>query len=288
MKQQQIMSLFTRTPLHVGAGSSVGVVDLPIIRERHTGYPVIPGSSLKGTLADLWREEQEKNEKNVLVRKKDSAVEKLFGNDRDPKNAAAGKLLIGESRIVAFPVRSAKGGFAWVTCPLALGRFFRDCRKELKLTVIKEDECLAPKDLALKETYVVLEEYSLKIIDNTLGFPKDVVECLKNLSSDELWKNELEKHLVIISDEMFKYFVENTCEVAQHVKINDETGTGDGRAFFNQENVPAETMFYAVFHEMVDGVLDLLNDKLKDVNYLIQIGADATTGLGWCTINVAQ
>ena len=61
--KKQIMSIFTRTPMHVGAGSSVGIVDLPIIRERHTDYPVIPGSSLKGVLADLWQEERDKNDK---------------------------------------------------------------------------------------------------------------------------------------------------------------------------------------------------------------------------------
>ena len=50
----KILTLFTRTPLHVGAGASVGAIDQPIIRERHTGFPIIPGSSLKGVLADLW------------------------------------------------------------------------------------------------------------------------------------------------------------------------------------------------------------------------------------------
>nr|MBP7373092.1 hypothetical protein [Opitutaceae bacterium] len=39
----KLLYLFTRTPLHVGAGSSVGAIDQPIIRERHTGFPVIPG-----------------------------------------------------------------------------------------------------------------------------------------------------------------------------------------------------------------------------------------------------
>ena len=51
--QTKIMSIFTRTPLHVGCGSSVGAVDQPVVRERHTGYPVIPGSAIKGVLADL-------------------------------------------------------------------------------------------------------------------------------------------------------------------------------------------------------------------------------------------
>lgn len=54
--QTKIMSIFTRTPLHVGCGSSVGAVDQPVVRERHTGYPVIPGSAIKGVLADLWNE----------------------------------------------------------------------------------------------------------------------------------------------------------------------------------------------------------------------------------------
>ncbi|HNW40428.1 MAG TPA: RAMP superfamily CRISPR-associated protein, partial [Opitutaceae bacterium] len=50
----KLLYLFTRTPLHVGAGSSVGAIDQPIIRERHTGFPIIPGSSLKGSFADHW------------------------------------------------------------------------------------------------------------------------------------------------------------------------------------------------------------------------------------------
>ncbi|MBI4025772.1 MAG: hypothetical protein HY360_12380 [Verrucomicrobia bacterium] len=39
--------ILTRTPLHVGAGSSVGAIDQPVMRERHTGFPIIPGSALK-------------------------------------------------------------------------------------------------------------------------------------------------------------------------------------------------------------------------------------------------
>ena len=124
--KQQILSIFTRTPLHVGAGSSVGVVDLPVIRERHTSYPVIPGSSLKGVLADLWPSEvKDEQGKRIHYRKEGGEAEKLFGNDSNPQKAAAGKLLIGEGRLLAFPVRSAKAGFAWCTCPLALGRKYR-------------------------------------------------------------------------------------------------------------------------------------------------------------------
>jgi CRISPR-associated protein Cmr4 len=50
--KQNLLYLFTRTPLHVGAGSAVGAIDQPIQRERHTGFPLIPGSSIKGVLRD--------------------------------------------------------------------------------------------------------------------------------------------------------------------------------------------------------------------------------------------
>lgn len=267
--------LFTRTPLHVGAGASVGIVDLPIIRESHTGYPVIPGTSLKGVLADLWNGELEGNKRG-----KDSDVELLFGADTD--KAKAGKLLIGESKVVAFPVRSAKGGFAWVTCPLALGRLYRDLGKKLDSFDFEEDMCYASSALQL-EGSAILEEYSLEVKDDV---PQGIVDELKDLCKDELWHGELSTHLAIVSDEMFKYFVENTCEIAQHVKIDDESGTAEGGALFNQENVPAETLFFTVLYENADGCFKKLEDKLASVNNLIQVGADATTGLGWCSVNL--
>ena len=259
----QLLSIFTRTPLHVGAGSSVGIVDLPVIRERHTAYPVIPGSSLKGVLADLWPKDSVKNKKGDFVRIPGSEAEFLFGtnddqkqneDDEKTKKFEAGNLLVGEARILVFPVRSAKAGFAWCTCPLALGRFLRDAGKpaiSFKELTDKGDamNCIAPTPLLFdsngKKT-IILEEYVLNALNGS-GLDT-IAPLLDNLSDDPLWKNELKNHLVILSDEMFKYFVENTCEVAQHVKINDEKGTAVDGHLFNQENVPAETMFYTLLH----------------------------------------
>src|SRR5439155_14129022 len=54
--KRHLLTLYTRTPLHVGSGTSVDVVDLPIMRERITSFPVIPASSLKGVLLQAARE----------------------------------------------------------------------------------------------------------------------------------------------------------------------------------------------------------------------------------------
>ena len=48
--------LVCETPLHAGSGDSLGVVDLPIQRERHTSFPKIEGSSLKGALRQAFED----------------------------------------------------------------------------------------------------------------------------------------------------------------------------------------------------------------------------------------
>ncbi|MFQ3594062.1 MAG: type III-B CRISPR module RAMP protein Cmr4, partial [Gemmataceae bacterium] len=144
--QKKLLYLFTRTPLHVGAGTSVGAIDQPIIRERHTGFPVIPGSSIKGVLRDTCRNDSQ-------LASKEEAV---FGKQDD-----AGKLTFGEAKILAFPVRSAKGSFAFITCPLSLERFLRE-HPDDKLKVPDEPKdmtCLAGEAVSItrnSQTGIVL------------------------------------------------------------------------------------------------------------------------------------
>ncbi|MCD6335101.1 MAG: type III-B CRISPR module RAMP protein Cmr4, partial [Candidatus Latescibacteria bacterium] len=148
--EKAILSLFARTPLHIGAGSSVGAIDQPVVRERHTRFPVIPGSSLKGVLSDLW------DSGGIGNRTEEGTW--LFGAE-DSNNASAGALLIGEGKLLAFPIRSAKGSFAWITCPLALSRFKRDAGSSFKIPVVDEEKCIASSGVLMEEDSVILEEY---------------------------------------------------------------------------------------------------------------------------------
>ncbi len=96
------------------------------------------------------------------------------------------------------------------------------------------------------------------------------------------------KRLAVVSDELFQYFVENACEIANHNRIDDETGVVANGALFSQENVPSETLFYSVMNADEAKCLDLLDAKLNAENRLIQVGADITTGLGWCTVALKE
>jgi CRISPR-associated protein Cmr4 len=312
MNDKRILYLFTRTPLHVGAGSSVGAIDQPIIRERHTGFPVIPATSLKGTFADEWNT---KNGEGRIVRSQEG--EWLFGAT-DANNAFAGALQFSEARLLAFPIRSARGSFAWITCPLLLHRAGRDggfvgeddalkqAREKLQtLAEPKDDEAMFPTgklDLDVTKNgqqvkQIVLEEYTFTRAGNDEA--AKVGAALTKFLSDDPVSQEVASRLVILSNGMMSFFAQNACEVAQHVRINDETGTAAGGALFNQENVPSETFFYSVVHafdertankaeeqrQKAGAALAKFGEKVKDIK-VFQFGGDASTGLGYCTVKL--
>ena len=49
-QKQAVVFLYAVSPVHMGAGSAVGVIDNPIQRERHTGHPCFAGSGIKGAV----------------------------------------------------------------------------------------------------------------------------------------------------------------------------------------------------------------------------------------------
>jgi CRISPR-associated protein Cmr4 len=256
----------------------------------------------------------------------------LFGREAGGGELTAGALQFGEARLLAFPVRSARGSFAWLTCPLLLARAVRDGVLDKALippltAKVKDDEALFLPDgpLALgggqpPKTQVVIEEYVFTLPCWANPVPADRAEmnseadtALKKLAEkgllpllpgDEVWQ-EVATRLVVVSDGMMSFFATNACEVAQHVTIDDATGTAKNTGLFNQENVPSETLFYAVLHPMKETGKQLKNDKGQPrqpctaeqavaqfwpdhaKTRVFQFGADASTGLGYCTVRLA-
>ena len=311
MSNKRILCLFTRTPLHVGAGASVGAIDQPVQRERHTGFPIIPATGLKGTFADAWNdglldEQNDKGESKKVRVTKDGATSDaawLFGSDSD-KHAAAGALQFSEARVLAFPIRSAKGSFAWITCPLMLQRAARDevipSALLERLSEPKDDEAVFDHGPASKlaiSGQVVLEEYAFKAVA-WIGLDKLSQALAALLKEDAVW-SEVNDRLAVLSNGMMSFFAQSACEIAQHVRIDDETGTAASGALFNQENVPGETLFYSVLHALDErtpgkseaarrsatAALNVFGGKVAE-RQVFQFGGDASTGLGYCTVTV--
>jgi len=287
IRNPKLLYLFTRTPLHVGAGSSVGAIDQPIIRERHTGFPVIPGSSIKGVLADghLQRTadgQLVKDEKGRSLRT--DTGRQLFGKQDHEvgkdESGLSGSVSFGEAKLLAFPVRSAKGCFAWITSRLALERWSRDTGASLKGIIWPVAmEAYGDEATIAAEEKVVLEDYQFDC-RGAFAIPDGLKRVFSN--KDCLWSALAPTHLCLISDDMMAHFARSACEVSQHVRIDDEHGTAADQGLFNQENVPAETLFYSLLHELRVGCFAQLT-----VPDTIQVGGDGTTGLGYCTTELA-
>ena len=142
---------------------------------------------------------------------------------------------------------------------------------------------------------VVLEEYTFT---NKESYPEALAEELSDLIDDELYQS-IAGRLVILSNGMMSHFVSTTCEIAQHVRISDETGTAEEGGLFNQENVPSETLFYSILsatksrvatgelkHKSADDALDAVETKIQNAQYTFQFGGDASTGLGFCSVTI--
>jgi CRISPR-associated protein Cmr4 len=313
-----ILFLHALTPLHPGSGSALGAVDLPVQRERHTQWPVITGSSLKGVIRDECRPED----------KKDEAYQEwlaVFGPESGEESGAhAGAVNFTDARILAFPVRSLKGVFAWITCPAVLRRFKRDLQiagistewaipEFSKVTNTASEQkswAFFTQDSSLKidgNHQIVLEEFDFsryvapqseyKTNETKPDNFKQIAEYISHAILDEETKKIFPQHFVILSDDDFTYFVRQATEVATRIKLDYKTKTVAGKALFSEEFIPPETIFYSLtIAEKSKRHFDKETDRSKNVSltaiqvkeYLnkipqyIQLGGDATIGKGIC------
>lgn len=274
MPNNALLYLYAITSLHPGSGTALGVVDMPIQRERHTGWPVIPGSTIKGVLRDACRR---KNGDDPLL-------EVAFGKGGE-SDSFSGALSLTDARILAFPVRSLKGVFAWVTCPQALRRYQRDAAiagEKIDVTVptVNEGRAMAAQGSPLRTSQgkIVLEEFVFEAVAAALDF-------FPVLTPED------RSRVAVLDDSDFSYFVRNATEVTARIGLDPGTKTAKKGALFYQEFLPAESLLYSVVlsaasrrpedDKSADAILAYLFQQLPE---FLQIGGDETTGKGICRI----
>lgn len=295
-KTTKNMFLLCETPLHAGSGDDLGMVDLPIQRERHTAYPKIESSSLKGAL-------REKLESHFGNRENAPEIVALFGPEDTKGDAHSGCLAVTDARILLFPVKSMRGVFVWATCTSVLGRFAKelgivqnkalaDVMKEWSGKKLKTGECLANAEVVGLNNNVVLEEYAFKIQGNA----NPLAEALANAiyaDTPELayWKKQLQTNLVVLHDDDFCDFAQQSTEVVTRIKIDNETGTVDDGALFTEEYLPSDAVLYSLvstadeFKKRDDKLsseqaMQKFEELLGKTNYIFQLGGNSTLGKG--------
>jgi hypothetical protein len=155
-EQQAAVFVYATSPVHMGAGQALGVIDNPIQRERHTRHPSMAGSGLKGAARHAWAQ----------LGGSAAHLEVLFGPESDASELHAGAVSFGDAQLVAFPVRSLRGGFVYATCALALaraGRLLKAVGQTLddarELPMVAEGRCVVSNDALLREGRLHLEVF---------------------------------------------------------------------------------------------------------------------------------
>lgn len=210
------------TPIHVGSGQDVGLVDLPVIRERTTGHPFLPGSGIRGALRDRCEAKD-----TPLTRR-------LFGNDDRDAKISAGCLSFLDAHLLLFPVRSVPAPFVWITCPFLIERY-RRLTQELTgaQTSITAPSTPSPSEgtyFGGSKAEMYLEEYSFEQDQGTWSWNGN----LDGVAADQV---------VLLCDTDFLHFARHATIVRQRNRLSTAK-TVLGGNLFSVEMVPAETWFF--------------------------------------------
>ncbi len=282
--KHSILYLYAETSLHAGTGAGLGAVDLPIQREKHTNYPIIQASGVKGALRESMEHRLSKDE-----------VKQIFGADAESRDIThAGAMSPSDARILCFPVRALNGVFVWVTSPVALARYQRETNLgglpelgDLDSPIVSSGACLVGNELMLEEfaytagTHEIATLWAAHIADNI--YP-----------NTSYWNKRLKSHLVILPDSEFRDFVRYSTEIVTRIHLDDETKVVKDGQLFTQELLPADSILYSFvrftgtredkdapdYDKSKTKDASQVYSQLTDTNNWIQIGADETVGRG--------
>ncbi|MFA5631696.1 MAG: type III-B CRISPR module RAMP protein Cmr4 [Porticoccaceae bacterium] len=293
--------LYAVSPVHVGAGQAIDVIDNPIQREKHTGHPCFAGSGIKGAVRHSFKAlAKDKHQEDTL----DGLIKTLFGPESGD-SLYAGAVSFGDAQLVALPIRSLKGGYVYATCPQALAR----AQRLLMLTGatgswpalnVAEGNCLLTNGNLLSADKLHLEafEYTAEKSAELSDVAADLAaKALPQQDEYAFFREKLTDDLVVLSDTDFAYFAKNAMLVEPHVRIDEKTGTASDGGLFYTENLPPESLMIAPLMASQTRTgkgpevpAETVMEQIKGVinNKLLQIGGDATTGRGLVVAHVVE
>jgi CRISPR-associated protein Cmr4 len=287
----RLLLLHALSPLHAGTGQGVGVIDLPIAREKATGLPYLPGSSLKGTLRDQC--------KDPPLRKKVFGPSVSDSPDDNPSDYAS-SIQVSDQRLLLLPVRSLRGLFAFVTCPYILQRFARDARAAgingtptNIPTPALEKTCLITQSSNISKqsgnaNQVVLEDLDLDASTDaaTEGWSNWIAGRL--FPDDASGQQLLATRFCVVQDNILNFLLETATEITARIKMMEETKTVERGGLWYEEALPAETILsgLVVATQVKASPDEVFQAVGRLISKPVQFGGKATVGRGICRLRM--
>lgn len=276
--------LYTIEPisnLHVGNGEiNTGIIDNLIQRDFLTKYPIILSSSLKGALREYFSlvipESEEHKQKATGV------LSSIFGNDIKSNASRQGTYKFFDAQLLSIPVRCDRTIYANITCPQLIKNFLLN----LKLFKIEINQTLIN---GLKEIVNTNYGHPVGFCDDIKGaklnlFYKDVDVIVNDpIPLDKSMLSEIsilfgDKPLVVISDKkFFELCDDNHLPVIARNCLIDSISDN----IWYEQILPRFSKLYFIVMPNEKTFENFNNIISSD---LVQIGANATVGYGYCTI----
>lgn len=296
-KEKHAMFMTALTPMHAGSGTGLSVVDLPIQRERHTYFPNIAASTLKGCVRNAVESGSIEKGENTS----DDFCSQFFGSEGDASLSAAAAVFT-DARLLFFPVRSVKGVFALITCPMVLRRFADDMKRidsGIKLPLFDDipaipaqsEICFLNK-LSGKEA-VMLDEFLYSVQKEQ---QEGKLSAFLGRIQGFLPERQADSHglcakAIVLPDDDFTDFVRHSTEIETRIAIGQDGVVKDG-ALFTEEYLPTESILYSIVmagdaktqsgretaQKTGEELMRMFKKRLPDI---FQIGADLTLGKGF-------
>lgn len=280
----KVLFVHALTPLHAGIGSGTDVIDLPIAREKSTGLPYLPGSSIKGSL------------RSVITGANPMVAKAMFGPETRDASEHAGAVQFSDAYLLAMPIRSLAGMFAWVTSPYILRRLARDLQLAGTATpaipTLKDTQVVVPPaitKLRVQAQKVVFEDIDLDIVEsNEVGQWLTVLTPLIT----HIDGNFVAERFCVVSDDVLSFLLNTATEVRARVRLNDDKTVQTG-ALWYEESLPSETLLVGIVNITPNSktnmpTADMLGALHHVAQNLVQFGGKTTTGHGFCRMMITK
>jgi CRISPR-associated protein Cmr4 len=235
----------------------------------------VPGSSIKGVLRD--------------ARNGSPDVKAVFGPDTDHASEHAGALVCADARLLALPVRSFRGTFAFVTSPLLLTLAARDLDPPPPIPQPPPNHCMARQELAANNM-VYLEDLDLTAAPTDAAFATWQDRLAPVFGAGVDGQRVFRSRFAVVDDETMTFLWETATQLHHRVRISPDTRTVAKGALWLEESLPPETLLIGLLLAEPTRKPDyrrlsaeeVLDCALPNREHILQFEGKSTVGRGRC------
>ncbi len=261
------------TNLFVGNGdNSYGIIDNQVEKDPILETPIIPSSSLKGSLRDFFENNSDNNIK----------ITEIFGSDaKETKNTNSGSYSFFTAQLLFRPMRVSDGDFTYclVTTVDLLEKMIQmvsDLNGDLPCDMQEAIKKVKEKINNLKDKYgisnkdISVEGYDLENCEKEVNKVVDLLNIFEKFNL----KNGVP--IVILKPETFK-------EIDLPIVARNQLEDGLSNNLWYEEIVPHESIFYfAIMYPDNNDSFKKFDKELR--SNIIRFGGGASIGYGYCKI----